>query len=903
MESELIVKNINNPDISHTNPDLEANDLTDDAKAQMVNEFKNPHLDFKGATYMSKMEENNKHIINSKGEQKNNIDNKDKENIIKNRSCPHITNKNFLIHFSSNKNIEPLYNSAILLNCKHGNICNNSINNNSMDNDYKNSCTNRFDNIGSINKIVENLNIKECKINNGGSSVNMEVKDIEKYLENSINFNELSINNKNMPINEGILEPKSNLELTPKDSKQIQNELLEMGYEFKFINNLIKHLEIHTTEQAVEYASKLDYRWNHPFICQEILDIENISNNNILEITDSLKCAICEDILANHYFNTINNMILNKNYRYMKNEINIEEKNYDFHNSTSNKTSIHDNQISNNLININNEKPGDVKKFKKDLIHDIQDLQDLHSLDIISVKKEKFPRQKMFPDLVNNVTINNNNSGNTSEFLNNTVNLLMETSKKDELAERLGFNKIKDLHKIKFIDYIKENNANIQLQVLNPNHIMLEQSNRAHKNEDIVLKDNKPNKPIRECEICLGEVSKEFTLDCHHYFCKDCLTNYVNDKINNSEIKTIACPRGKEKCSYLFSEDILQKLVSKQYMDRYYKFRRRAEICNIKGVILCPIPDCESFAIIDKEELNINFKFYNTKDKEVKSQPQKNQSTLQQFIEKYEKYINNHSYFETILNPNLGNPKDIKSINNYHDSNMIDLAKNPIFNQAKIKEILFNLEKNNCGSCFDNFHTFCLKCKHSAHVGKNCEKGIDCEFSKFVNQSNHYVKKCPKCGFFIQKNHGCNHMTCANAECKYEFCWICMGKYKQGHYNNILSRCFKMQNTKQDSLIINHSWLAYPRWFLLLIFIIIFFCVSFVFGPVIALVFIGSQMSKGSFYCNHINDRTLRKFVSFLYYVFYAFLGIGLYPIYFYFMSLTPIILIGYGIKRCLKSY
>eukprot|EP00494_Astrolonche_serrata_P032430 UN32699 len=38
------------------------------------------------------------------------------------------------------------------------------------------------------------------------------------------------------------------------------------------------------------------------------------------------------------------------------------------------------------------------------------------------------------------------------------------------------------------------------------------------------------------------------------------------------------------------------------------------------------------------------------------------------------------------------------------------------------------------------------------------------------------TKKCTQCRVPIEKNQGCNHMTCRN--CKHEFCWLCKGAWK-----------------------------------------------------------------------------------------------------------------------------
>jgi hypothetical protein len=35
------------------------------------------------------------------------------------------------------------------------------------------------------------------------------------------------------------------------------------------------------------------------------------------------------------------------------------------------------------------------------------------------------------------------------------------------------------------------------------------------------------------------------------------------------------------------------------------------------------------------------------------------------------------------------------------------------------------------------------------------------------------TKPCPNCKSPVEKNDGCNHMTCGNRHCRHDWCWIC----------------------------------------------------------------------------------------------------------------------------------
>ena len=88
-------------------------------------------------------------------------------------------------------------------------------------------------------------------------------------------------------------------------------------------------------------------------------------------------------------------------------------------------------------------------------------------------------------------------------------------------------------------------------------------------------------------------------------------------------------------------------------------------------------------------------------------------------------------------------------------------------------------------------HRFCFQCMQDDHQPATCDNLqkwlVKCrDDSETYNWLVANTKACPKCQTSIEKNGGCNHMTCKNASCKYEFCWVCSGPWKEhsGSYYN-----------------------------------------------------------------------------------------------------------------------
>jgi len=85
----------------------------------------------------------------------------------------------------------------------------------------------------------------------------------------------------------------------------------------------------------------------------------------------------------------------------------------------------------------------------------------------------------------------------------------------------------------------------------------------------------------------------------------------------------------------------------------------------------------------------------------------------------------------------------------------------------------------NCHCTF----TWCWDCGEEAHRPADCGTVTRWNVKNSAESENiswimANTKNCPKCRKPIEKNQGCNHMTCARAGgCGHEFCWLCLGDW------------------------------------------------------------------------------------------------------------------------------
>ena len=154
----------------------------------------------------------------------------------------------------------------------------------------------------------------------------------------------------------------------------------------------------------------------------------------------------------------------------------------------------------------------------------------------------------------------------------------------------------------KHLDYIPDyllNDNNIHLN----NGVITEADINQENKENIYIDDNNNN--IGECEVCYEEISKEDkdlnSIPCGHLFCSQCWFNYLKTSILEAKVEKIKCMD--HGCTQIISEEFILDHIkdNNNLIEKYNKFKKRAEIINDKNKKLCPKADCDSFLTKSKK--------------------------------------------------------------------------------------------------------------------------------------------------------------------------------------------------------------------------------------------------------------------------------------------------------------
>ena len=263
--------------------------------------------------------------------------------------------------------------------------------------------------------------------------------------------------------------------------------------------------------------------------------------------------------------------------------------------------------------------------------------------------------------------------------------------------------KIKNYH----LDYIPEELLNQNDYIENNNIEFVEDNNSSFSfNDD---KEDNKNKNIdikyNDCCVCFEDVEekdkKTNVLPCGHLCCTQCWLNYFKTAISEAKVEQIKCVDFL--CKEVISEEFILNHIKddKTLVDKYNKFKLRAEIIKDNNKKQCPHPDCESY---------------------------------------------------------------------------LEKSRNTKYVKCKLG------------------HEYCFDCLKPPHGNTSCEDNVDKQFLKW--KKHRRIKRCPRCKIFIEKNEGCNHMTCKS--CKYEWCWLCEGPYSYEHFSS--GKCRGHQYTRADNI-------------------------------------------------------------------------------------------------------
>ncbi|KAK6734913.1 hypothetical protein RB195_018233 [Necator americanus] len=109
-----------------------------------------------------------------------------------------------------------------------------------------------------------------------------------------------------------------------------------------------------------------------------------------------------------------------------------------------------------------------------------------------------------------------------------------------------------------------------------------------------------------DCEICcqnkIGLHCVQFQ-PCMHIFCKDCVSMFFSERLNNSEVKALGCPAAD--CHSIASQKIVRSIIGEDEFERYERILLDRALGQMADVVLCPRKTCQNPVMVSERTLNL----------------------------------------------------------------------------------------------------------------------------------------------------------------------------------------------------------------------------------------------------------------------------------------------------------
>merc|ERR1719300_1864580 len=229
---------------------------------------------------------------------------------------------------------------------------------------------------------------------------------------------------------------------------------------------------------------------------------------------------------------------------------------------------------------------------------------------------------------------------------------------------------------------------------------------------------------LNSCDICytdkVGSQCVKF-VGCDHVYCKECMSGYLNVRIKEGAVSNLVCPT--DKCTSQILPTQVSELVAPELYQKYETILLDTQLDSMTDVVLCPRVACQCPTMIDRD------------------------SNMGQC-------------------PSCHLAFCIYCRQTYH-------GVTPCKMKSKEQRLIIDQYSNSSGEA-----RIFLEKKYGKRQLETMAANL---------ASDDYIKDkakpCPHCNAPIEKNDGCNKITCWR--CSTNFCWLCGNRLdKQNPYNH-----------------------------------------------------------------------------------------------------------------------